>query len=271
MIKQPTGTMKNSPANRFQTFFEDHGYIWAKRYIYNYHIRRQAVSRYLDKTNHRKILEIGCGVAPTVLQSGNVIYSDLSFTAVKYLKKERNGVSCVVADCTHLPFKSDVFSHIVASEVLEHIEDDDAALKEIARTICRNGHSIITVPHRKFYFAVDDRYVAHYRRYEIDEIKTKLLNHGLKIVKFDKILGPLEKITMWSVTGLLSLIQNISTKKQLKQGSPKFYSPKILDFLVPFYKLINRYYAVLALLDTKIMPMTLSTVLIIKSRSSNKS
>jgi SAM-dependent methyltransferase len=219
-------------------------------------------------TIHRKVLEIGCGVAPTVSHSDDVVYSDLSFTAVKYLKKERNGACCVVADCTNLPFRSDVFSNIVASEVLEHIENDDEALEEMARTIRRNGQSIITVPHRKFYFAVDDRYVAHYRRYEIDEIKTKLLNHGLKTVKIDKVLGPLEKITMWLVTGLLLLIQNVSTKKQLKQSPQKIYSPKILDILVPFYKIMNKYYAVLALLDTQIMPMALSTVLIVKSRLS---
>ena len=254
-------------SNRFQSFFEEHAYVLAKRYIYNYHIRRKAVSRYIDNIQGQLVLETGCGVAPVVPNSSGVVYTDLSFTAVHYLKAERGSACFVVADCTNLPFKPNVFAHTVTSEVLEHIEDDDAALKELSRVMCRKGQLIITVPHKKFYFAFDDRYVAHFRRYEIEEIKTKLLKHGLKTVAIRKVLGPVEKITMWTVTGLISLFQKFSNKMQVKQRHAKATDPALLEITVSIFKWVNKYYAGLARLDAKIMPMALATVLLVKAQT----
>jgi len=261
--------MENKKPNRFQSFFEENAYILAKRYIYNYHIRCKAVSRYIGNNQRQMVLEMGCGVAPVVPNSSGVVYTDLSFTAVHNLKAEQGPACFVVADGTNLPFKPNIFSHTVTSEVLEHIEDDDAALKELSRVMCRKGQLIITVPHKKFYFAFDDRYVAHFRRYEIEELKTKLLKYGLKTVEIRKVLGPLEKITMWTVTGVLSLFQKFSTQRQVKQCHAKTSNPALLEIMVSIFKWVNQYYAGLARLDAKIMPMTLATVLVVKAQLSD--
>ena len=211
---------------------------------------------------------MGCGVAPVVPNSSGVIYTDLSFTAVHYLKAEQGPACFVVADGTNLPFKPNVFSHTVTSEVLEHIEDDEAALKELSRVMCPKGQLIITFPHKKSYFAFDDRYVAHCRRYEIEEIKTKLLKYGLKTIEICKVLGPLEKITMWTVTGMISLYQKFSTKWQVKYYG-KVPNPARLEIMVSIFKWVNKYYGELARLDAKIMPMALATVLVVKAQLSD--
>lgn len=261
--------MENKKLNRFQSFFENSAYIEAKRHIYNYHIRRTAVSRYFGNNHRQMVLEMGCGVAPVVSNSSGVVYTDLSFAAVHNLKEERGPAFFVVADGTYLPFKPNVFSHAVTSEVLEHIEDDDAALKELSRVIRRKGQLIITVPHKKFYFAFDDRYVAHFRRYEIDELKAKLRKHGLKTVETRKVLGPLEKITMWTVTGMISLFQKFLIKGRLNPYHKKVPNPALLELMVPIFKWVNKYYAELARLDAKIMPMILATVLVVKAQPSD--
>ena len=69
----------------------------------------------------------------------------------------------------------------MCSEVLEHIEDDRTALKELARVLRPSGDLIITFPHRKFYFARDDHFVKHFRRYELDEMKELIQAVGLRI------------------------------------------------------------------------------------------
>ena len=72
--------------------------------------------------------------------------------------KEMNGDKgmYVVADAENLPFKDSAFTHVVSSEVLEHIPDDKKAVNEVARIIKKGGDFILTFPHRKFYFSMDD-------------------------------------------------------------------------------------------------------------------
>ena len=79
-----------------------------------------------------------------------------------------------------LPFKSGSLRRIVCSEVLEHVEDDQTAIRELGRVLDSGGLVCITVPHRKFYFAADDRFVHHFRRYELDEMTRKVEDAGLR-------------------------------------------------------------------------------------------
>ena len=52
-------------------------------------------------------------------------------------------------------------------DVLEHIEDEGAVLKEVHRLLAPNGHLFLTVPAYQFLFSVDDVAAGHYRRYTI--------------------------------------------------------------------------------------------------------
>jgi ubiquinone/menaquinone biosynthesis C-methylase UbiE len=54
---------------------------------------------------------------------------------------------CVVAAATALPFRAGLFRWILASEVLEHIEDDMTAAGELSRVLAENGTVVITVPY----------------------------------------------------------------------------------------------------------------------------
>ena len=54
---------------------------------------------------------------------------------------------CVVGRATELPFKPGVFSNILCSEVLEHLEGDQAAASEIGRVLSRQGRAVISVPY----------------------------------------------------------------------------------------------------------------------------
>lgn len=54
---------------------------------------------------------------------------------------------CVVSPASALPFKTGAFQLILCSEVLEHLEDDDEAVREIARVLADDGRAVITVPY----------------------------------------------------------------------------------------------------------------------------
>jgi len=174
----------------------------------------------------------------------------------------------VAADGAHLPFKSDTFSHVICSEVLEHLPDDHQAISEIFRTLkSPQGRLILTVPHRKCYFSYDDRYVKHYRRYELRDIESRLRAAGFKPIRIQKILGPLEKITM---LGVVFLFSTLTKRKTSSHRGDKELKPGLRNFIVLLFKWINQFYKGYVWLDAKIMPRSFSTVILIESSSYNK-
>ena len=126
---------------------------------------------------------------------------------------------------------------------------------------------IITVPHRKRYYGFDDQYVHHYRRYELSEIKERLKSAGFRPLIIQKVLGPLDKITMTIVVLLFSVISKRKQSKMPTENSLKF---KLIDLMIVFFKWFNVFYKGYAWLDAKIMPLSFSTVILIKSKISKK-
>jgi ubiquinone/menaquinone biosynthesis C-methylase UbiE len=252
--------MKQSGSNRFQEFFMDEKYIILKNYLYNYLLRKYAVEKTFQNEKHDISLEVGSGISPVVTTDNHIVYSDLSLLALQQLKQSLGKGMYVVADGMKLPFKSGSFSHVISSEVLEHIEDDRRALDEIARVIKLSGVFIVTFPHRRFYFANDDRFVQHFRRYELSDMKDRIKESGLHPVLVKKVLGPLEKITMCTVVYFFSV-----AKKFHKSNKKRALSSRNLFLFSSFFKLFNRLYAGLVWLDAIIMPRALSTVLLIKA------
>ena len=101
---------------------------------------------------------------------------------------------CVVAQATALPFKEGVFRFVLCSEVLEHLEDDEAAVQELARVLVSEGRAVVTVPYTKLGFTSflelcgvktvhDFPGPEHHVRPGYDEgsLQGLLARHGLKV------------------------------------------------------------------------------------------
>ena len=252
--------MSSSQIDTFGNLFENEKYVVLKNYLYNYLLRKKAVQRHITTGNGAFILEVGSGLSPMVTETNAVVYSELSLEALRILKGRQGRGSYVAADGMQLPFKTGVFDQAICSEVLEHLADDRKALIELARVMKPSGQLIVTFPHRKFYFAYDDQYVKHFRRYEITEMQERLQAVGLSTVDVQKILGPLEKVTMWFAVVCFSLIQKYQPE-QTKAGGLS----KLMRILTPFFKWVNLFYAGLAWLDARIIPRSLATVLLVKA------
>jgi SAM-dependent methyltransferase len=148
----------------------------------------------------------------------------------------------------------------VCSEVLEHMQDDKTALKEIARVMKDNGSLVLTFPHRHFYFSFDDRYVGHIRRYELSDMADCLQMVGLRPTIVKKILGPLEKITMIAIVQLYKVI------KSFKRDANQHFNGHRSSILFFLFIWSNRLLGFIMSIDAFIMPRCLSTVLLIKAR-----
>jgi len=246
--------------NRFQDFFDDRRYVAFKNHLYNYFLRKHDINKFVTKNDGEPILEVGSGLSPMITRIRSVVYTDLSWSALRELKAEQNSDRFIVADGTSLPFKDGSFAQVVCSEVLEHISDDRSVLREIARVLVPSGSLVVTFPHRRFYYGDDDRFVRHLRRYELTEMTSKLKAVGLDPLFVRKVLGPLEKLTMllvvYAYIGLRRLAKGDG--KTDRRESP----PASLIFM---FKWINRIYGAVVWLDARIMPRSLSAVLLIKA------
>ena len=94
----------------------------------------------------------------------------------------------VTGDGTAMPFGDAVFDRVIAAEVLEHIHDDQAALREIARVLRPGGLLAVTVPAwlpERICWRLSDDYHnvpgGHVRIYTRPELETKLRRAGLTV------------------------------------------------------------------------------------------
>ena len=254
--------MKHENEKRFEDFFVDDTYVAVKNHLYNYQLRRRAINGRLAGTEAGMILEVGSGLSPIVTGRDEIIYSELSFRALQTLKRlnDKRG-HYVVADGTRLPLRDGAVARVVCSEVLEHVEHDEVAIGEIGRVLTGDGVAYITVPHRQMYFASDDAFVGHFRRYEVADMESKLNEGGLRLVRIQKVLGPLEKVTMWSVVMLFSIIVRVTGRKEGGASS----SSSCITVLGPFINWGNICYTVLAGIDAWFWPRPLSTVLLFEA------
>jgi len=94
-----------------------------------------------------EVLELGCGagiLARQLLEFGNTVTAlDISEVAIAQLPKEIKGVVSTLPD---IPFSDDSFDVVVATEILEHINDDQACVMEAVRVLRPGGRAYFAVP-----------------------------------------------------------------------------------------------------------------------------
>ncbi len=134
-------------------------------------------------------LDAGCGsgmFSHTVLLPvcKDVWAIDIAVESVSRLKRrlpqaEGARLHIVRASLAQLPFEGASFDVVLCSEVLEHIEDDESALREIARVTKPGGFIVITVPHPPAPFFDS----AHVREgYSLAELADLCRKAGLEII-----------------------------------------------------------------------------------------
>ena len=156
---------------------ENHWFFEGKKNII-FSILRKNISR-----NDLKILDFGCGVGintKMLSDFGNVTCFDQSSEAIKYLKKKFNNDKKILIE-NNLKNCNESFDLIIATEVLEHIENDKEEIKKLHKLLKPNGLFLATVPAFQFLFSIKDIKLQHKRRYNILNFKNLIFPFFYKI------------------------------------------------------------------------------------------
>lgn len=91
------------------------------------------------------------------------------------------GLDVVRADATRLPLGAASLDLVVAFDVLEHIEDDGAAVRDVHRVLRPGGTFLVAVPCDPRLWSQHDVAVGHVRRYTRDTLRAVLQENGFEI------------------------------------------------------------------------------------------
>jgi SAM-dependent methyltransferase len=127
-----------------------------------------------------RILDAGCGTGRNLMdfrRLGPAEGVDLSPDAVQFCRlRGLDGVHQAAIE--ELPFDDARFQLIFATDVIEHLADDGAALTELRRVAAPDGKLIITVPAYTWLWSQHDTSWHHYRRYTRSLLRDRVRAHG---------------------------------------------------------------------------------------------
>lgn len=129
-----------------------------------------------------KILDVGCGTGANIemLSSyGQAEGVDVSDDALEFCR--RKGLKAQKGLAETLPYEDETFELTTALDVIEHLDDDSAGLREMFRVTKRGGYSLIFVPAFMWLWGVQDDISNHRIRYTKSQIVARLTAAGYKV------------------------------------------------------------------------------------------
>jgi SAM-dependent methyltransferase len=121
----------------------------------------------LELPNQARVLDAGCGSGRNMIELshlGTVTGIELSETSVA-LARQRDAGEIVSGSVLEMPFPDDSFDLAVSLDVIEHLDDDLTALRELRRTVAPGGALLVTVPAYQWLWSGHDEINHHHRRY----------------------------------------------------------------------------------------------------------
>ncbi len=166
-----------------------------------YRARRDILSDYLIRYGNMpkdaRILEIGCGTGhnlPMLARFGEVDAIEID-PAAREIASERLGKPVGDAPLPDLPgVARGSYDLVAVLDVVEHIEDDVAALKGMASLLKPGGKILIAVPAHQWLWSAHDVVNHHHRRYSKGSLVKAIEAAGLtsrKLTYFNSLLFPL--------------------------------------------------------------------------------
>lgn len=177
--------------------------------------RRHAINELKRTLGNRpvSIMEVGCSAGHLLvdmresLPNAVLTGGDYTLGTLVKLGALMPDIPLVRFNLADSPLPSNTYDAMVLLNVLEHIEDDVAAVKHIARMLKPDGVVVIEVPAGPELFDDYDRELKHFRRYKLQGLCDVIESAGLKVERRN-YLGAL-------------IYPAFYLAKKMSQGSPK--------------------------------------------------
>ncbi len=151
--------------------------------------RRQIIASFVDRIcakfadTQPRILDVGCGTGANLemlsefgqAEGVDVSPEALTFCRQRGLERVRLGTA------EDLPYPDQSFDLVTGLDVVEHLDDDVAGLKEMKRVLRPGGRALVFVPALMFLWGVQDDVSHHRRRYTLAQIKQSFRDAGLEV------------------------------------------------------------------------------------------
>ena len=192
--------------------------------------RREIISAVINKFVYRekklKILDFGAGSGTNIItlsNYGDVYVYEKDKNTLNYLKKKfANNTNIFLLD----EIKEDFFFDLViASDVIEHIKNDDEILKFLSKILKPEGYILITVPAYNFLYTERDKFLGHFRRYNKKMLKSRVEKyfHTIKSSYYNFFLFFLSLILFISLK--LFKIKSLTTSPEI---TPNYFFNNLL-------------------------------------------
>ncbi|HJT26789.1 MAG TPA: methyltransferase domain-containing protein [Pyrinomonadaceae bacterium] len=151
--------------------------------------RRQILASFLEDICRRvtdrrpRILDVGCGTGANLLmlsKYGDAEGVDVSEDALAFCR-ERGLENVKLGAAEELPYDNGTFDLVTALDVVEHLDDDLAGLREMRRVLRPGGRVLLFVPTFMFLWGLQDDVSNHRRRYRLSELRRVLEQAGFEV------------------------------------------------------------------------------------------
>lgn len=160
----------------------------------------------IKKYLNGKILEVGCGIGnftKELLNFGEVYGIDIREDYVQKIKRNLRVKNAHIGvgdiEKGEYFFKERKFDTIVCINVLEHIENDNEAIKNMYKVLEDQGILILIIPAYSLLYGEIDKSIGHFRRYSKEDIRQRLEKEKFRILQF-KTLNLIGAIG-WFISG----------------------------------------------------------------------
>ena len=162
--------------DRYLRFTPFHPGFWAYRTIY------QSIASCASEA-HGVLLDVGCGLKPYARLFTDRLEAHIG---LEYGPESvyRGHKADIFGDVAALPVASDSVDTVLCTEVLEHLEDPQAALREFFRVLKDGGLLMVTAP---FAYPVHDE--RDYFRYSAKGLRSLLERAGFELVRVQPLTG----------------------------------------------------------------------------------
>ena len=160
---------------------DSHWWFVGRRAILESFLER--ISNELRITNNElRFLDVGCGTGANLEMLANFGEAegvDVSNDALEFCRSK--GLDAHKGLAEELPFEDESFDIVTALDVIEHLDDDVAGLREMHRVLRKGGKSLVFVPAFMWLWGVQDDISNHRIRYTKKQIVERLEKAGFEV------------------------------------------------------------------------------------------